>query len=76
MRVMVTGGTGFVGSHTVRQFLAQGHSLRLLVRDRKVAAAEATHSASEYLLGTPLLADYLEDGLEAMGFSVEEAEER
>lgn len=43
---------------------------------RQVAAAEATHSASEYLLGTPLLADYLEDGLEAMGFSVEEAEER
>lgn len=46
------------------------------VQARKVAAAEATHSAAEYLLGTPLLADYLEDGLEAMGFSVEEAEER
>ena len=42
---------------------------------RQVAAAEATHTTSEYLLGTPLLADYLEDGLEAMGFSVEEAEE-
>ena len=33
MRVMVTGGTGFAGSHTVRQFIEQGHSLRLLVRD-------------------------------------------
>ena len=33
MRVMVTGGTGFVGSHTVRRFLAAGHSVRLLVRD-------------------------------------------
>lgn len=42
---------------------------------RQVAADEATHTTSEYLLGTPLLADYLEDGLEAMGFSVEEAEE-
>ena len=42
---------------------------------RLVAAAEATHSTSEYLVGTPLLADYLEDGLEAMGISVEEAEE-
>lgn len=31
---MVTGGTGFVGSHTVRAFLAAGHSVRLLVRDR------------------------------------------
>ncbi len=33
MRVMVTGGTGFAGSHTVRGFLAAGHSVRLLVRD-------------------------------------------
>jgi nucleoside-diphosphate-sugar epimerase len=35
MRVMVTGGTGFVGSHTVRRFLDRGHSVRLLVRDRE-----------------------------------------
>ena len=33
MRVMVTGGTGFTGSHTVRRFLEQGHRVRLLVRD-------------------------------------------
>ncbi len=33
MRVMVTGGTGFAGSHSVRAFLAAGHSVRLLVRD-------------------------------------------
>jgi len=33
MRVMVTGGTGFTGSHTVRRFLAAGHTVRLLVRD-------------------------------------------
>lgn len=33
MRVMMTGGTGFAGSHTVRRFLAAGHSVRLLVRD-------------------------------------------
>jgi dihydroflavonol-4-reductase len=33
MRVMVTGGTGFAGSHTVRHFLAAGHSVRLLVRE-------------------------------------------
>lgn len=34
MRVMVTGGTGFTGSHTVRRFVEAGHSVRLLVRDR------------------------------------------
>ncbi len=32
MRVMMTGGTGLAGSHTVRRFLAAGYSVRLLVR--------------------------------------------
>jgi dihydroflavonol-4-reductase len=32
MRVMMTGGTGLAGSHTVRRYLAEGHSVRLLVR--------------------------------------------
>lgn len=30
---MVTGGTGFAGSHTARAFVNAGHSVRLLVRD-------------------------------------------
>ena len=33
MRVMMTGGTGFAGSHTVRRYLDAGHSVRLLVRE-------------------------------------------
>lgn len=32
MRVLVTGGTGFVGSHTVAALAAAGHEVRLLVR--------------------------------------------
>lgn len=33
---------------------------------RKIASEEATQSTSDYLLGTPLLADYLEEGLNAV----------
>lgn len=33
MRVLVTGGTGFVGSHTAAALLRAGHEVRLLVRD-------------------------------------------
>jgi dihydroflavonol-4-reductase len=33
VKVLVTGGTGFTGSHTVRALAASGHDVRLLVRD-------------------------------------------
>ncbi len=33
MKVLVTGGTGFVGSHAVAALLRSGHRVRLLVRD-------------------------------------------
>ncbi len=33
MKVLVTGGTGFTGSHTARALVASGHEVRLLVRD-------------------------------------------
>ncbi|MCW2655319.1 MAG: hypothetical protein QOE41_2076 [Mycobacterium sp.] len=35
MKVLVTGGTGFTGSHTVRALVAAGNEVRLLVRDRE-----------------------------------------
>ena len=37
------------------------------------ARAEATAPTEDYLLGIPMLADYLEDGLNALGVSLEEA---
>ena len=37
MRVMVTGGTGFVGAHSVKALLDAGHDVKLLVRSRDKA---------------------------------------
>lgn len=41
----------------------------------ETAVSEATGPTSAYLLGIPLLPDYLEEGLEKMGFSVGEVED-
>lgn len=38
------------------------------------ASHERVNSTARYLLGMPLLADYLEEGLEKLGFSVEDIE--
>ncbi|MEO9876989.1 MAG: DUF3775 domain-containing protein [Anderseniella sp.] len=39
------------------------------------ARSERVNRTEDYLLGVPLLADYLEDGLDKMGISVESAGE-
>jgi uncharacterized protein DUF3775 len=39
------------------------------------ARAERTNRTDEYLLGIPLLPDYLEEGLDRLGYSVEDAED-
>ena len=42
---------------------------------KSTARSEAVNRTESYLLGEPLLADYLEDGLDKLGISVEDAEE-
>ncbi|MFV0296623.1 MAG: DUF3775 domain-containing protein [Hyphomicrobiaceae bacterium] len=39
------------------------------------ARSERTNKTSAYLMGSPLLADYLEEGLEKLGYSIEDAED-
>jgi len=35
MKVLITGGTGFVGSHTAAELIRSGHDVRLLVRSQE-----------------------------------------
>ena len=35
MKLLVTGATGFIGSHVAEMLKARGHDVRLLVRDEK-----------------------------------------
>src|SRR5947208_13996502 len=51
MRVLLTGGTGFIGAHTASALLAAGHEPRLLVRnvDRVTANVGALGVAADDL---------------------------
>ncbi|MDA1003836.1 MAG: SDR family NAD(P)-dependent oxidoreductase [Chloroflexi bacterium] len=50
MRITVTGGTGFVGSHTVAALVAAGHEVRLFARSRdRVAPALAPLGVAQEL---------------------------
>ena len=40
----------------------------------ETARAERVNATAGYLLGIPLLSDYLEEGLEKMGYTVDEIE--
>ena len=44
------------------------------IEAKETAMAQSTTPVEDYLLGIPLLADYLEEGLNLMGISVEDAE--
>ena len=50
MRILVTGGTGFIGRHILPALARDGHSLRILHRDPRQGEALAAH-------GEPFLGD-------------------
>lgn len=52
MRVLITGGTGFTGSHAVRRYLARGHSVRVLDNQKGVFFDELVRAGAEIQLGS------------------------
>lgn len=52
--ILVTGGTGFVGQEVVRELIALGHRVRLLVRDPQRAARFTSHPQVELVRGDAL----------------------
>lgn len=52
MRVLITGGTGFVGSHLSARLMKEGHQVTVLTRGG--ARARGTHTP-EFLQGDPLV---------------------
>ena len=51
MRVLITGGTGFIGYHTALELVAHGHEVRLLVRDPAKAARLYGPSTPDFVKG-------------------------
>jgi nucleoside-diphosphate-sugar epimerase len=52
MRVLVTGGTGFTGSHAVRRYLARGHAVRVLDSQKGSFFDELREAGAEIQIGS------------------------
>jgi nucleoside-diphosphate-sugar epimerase len=52
MRVLITGGTGFTGSHAVRRYLTRGHAVRVLDTEKGVFFDELGSAGAEIQLGS------------------------
>src|SRR5437899_5042326 len=63
MKVFLTGATGFVGRHMLRRLLAEGHSVRALVRDPQKANL-AEHAKVELVAGDVAEGTGLDQGMQ------------
>jgi nucleoside-diphosphate-sugar epimerase len=67
-RVLVTGGTGFIGRHLVRRLAERGDRVRCLVRDPQRASTSAGPDAPavEYIQGDVMVPDALDAAVSGM----------
>lgn len=64
MRVFLTGGTGFVGSHMLRRLTREGHHVRAIVRDPRKAEQRFGRSDSvEFVAGDVVTGEGLREGI-------------
>jgi uncharacterized protein YbjT (DUF2867 family) len=73
MRVLVTGGTGYIGGRLVPRLLRQGHSVRVMVRDPSRLVGRPWANRVEVVTANLLEPETLEgafDGIDAAYFLV------
>jgi dihydroflavonol-4-reductase len=51
MRVLITGGTGFIGYHTAQSLLAGGHQVRLLIRSEEKMRRLFGDAINDFVVG-------------------------
>jgi len=51
VNILITGGTGFLGTHLVKKLNSLGHNLRLLIRETSNTSAFEKLSKVDYIIG-------------------------
>ena len=51
MRVMITGGTGFIGYHSVQALIEAGHEVNLLIRSEEKLRRMYGERVQDFVLG-------------------------